>query len=336
MQKISKELVFVIQNLQQLFYRRYDETKRILISTEEFGSYSNEEVFYNLFNILDQIHQIFLDPSLENLSQKLNIIEANFLVAQNYALVTGLIGLEGRIKEILPHHTEEIAEIVRKVKGLLIETNLLKIDEETKEPVYDDLKDIGLVVKRRKETECINQMLKEDFIKAVRIFLPKWELGKNHSFELKPLNENIYEKLVWVIRSEYESAKYILFHIFSLEGTHYNYAVQELRDAVDHIATSLLSRECDPVTELSYASEHIRRAAMETIQFYINKKLDTISELLSGKTISQNMICDLMEIESLLCCARYHKASGTWYEAVEIFLYILKKIDELEKHVGES
>ena len=165
MQKISKELVFVIQNLQQLFYRRYDETKRILISTEEFGSYSNEEVFYNLFNILDQIHQIFLDPSLENLSQKLNIIEANFLVAQNYALVTGLIGLEGRIKEILPHHTEEIAEIVRKVKGLLIETNLLKIDEETKEPVYDDLKDIGLVVKRRKETDYPNQFFINIFIK---------------------------------------------------------------------------------------------------------------------------------------------------------------------------
>ena len=89
------------------------DTRKIFITCEKFGNLDNSFVFYNLFDILDGIYQIFKKPKMENIKKRMNFIKSNFLIAQNYSIVIGVTEILDKLKN--KHPKSKIAQGLRVV-----------------------------------------------------------------------------------------------------------------------------------------------------------------------------------------------------------------------------
>lgn len=124
----------------------------------------------------------------------------------------------------------------------------------------------------------------------------------------------------------------------------YNYiGMAEFRDALTHIKRALISKdEKESISEINSAAEHIRRAAVESIQEYVESKYKNVKDraytpmpiyyLIFHKTPDIKLIKEKENvIKNCIYKGREAKPSKHWEESITYFLEAEKELEELEK-----
>jgi hypothetical protein len=156
-------------------------------------------------------------------------------------------------------------------------------------------------------------------------------------------SEYVLSKLRSVLSEDifdYATTAYIYSETKSLT---YNYiGMSEFRDALTHVKRAVnADNEQKVASEMDSAFEHIRRAAVESMQFYVEMKyLDLRTRLKSPYlylfkstyTMDRNMIRRAdEEIKELLVCARDSKPKTEWQESIGYFYKSDEKMDILNE-----
>lgn len=319
------------RDIQNLLLHYYDDTKRILIASEEIGGAGVEITFGNILEALDQIYLILKNPNRRNLNRRLKIIKANFIMAQNYALTESIINITNFKFNITKTDKKKLRNIQNQAYQLLYNKNIIYIEKVTKKINFSNLLDLHLNLEKINEFIEINNELRKHFTNAINIFLPEWIIGKGEGLINRPLENEFLQKFFQIILEVYSTSRFIIIDIMYRMGGHYWFIKSEYRDALDHIARALTIEKCNPMSELTNSAEHMRRAAMESIQMYLKEELDKFRVELELQNSDKIYLSNLMKYQSNICCARYYKANDSWYNAVRFFYKITDELDKRKK-----
>jgi hypothetical protein len=156
-------------------------------------------------------------------------------------------------------------------------------------------------------------------------------------------SEFILEKLRSVLSEDvfdYATTTYIYSETKSLT---YNYiGMSEFRDALTHVKRAVNADSEQKVTsEMESAFEHIRRAAVESMQFYVETKFFDLRNRLKNpflylfistyKLDWKNIRRTEEEVKELLACARDSKPKTEWREAIGFFYKAETEIEKLDE-----
>jgi hypothetical protein len=336
--ELYENQIKVLEKLQLLFQKYHEETRKIFITCEKFGELDNNYVFYNLFAILDEIYIIFKKPDMENFENRMKYIKSNFLIAQNYAIAIGVTAILDKLKYKNNKLSEKILNYERFLRTILKKSKININDyNDYKKNIIEQLREITNNEKIIKIFINTNNELKDLFINVIELNEIKWNLldkceGENNKTirKIGSLNEEQIETFSDFFTTKYGITRLVLFDVLRRRGSHYKFTVTELRDALNHIAKSILFKDNDFNTEIIYAFEHIRRAAVESIQHYCEERLFEIDSLLSQKTSDQffENLSKISKIKKFFCLGRYEKGETTWSDSI---LYFYKALELIEK-----
>jgi len=312
-----------IRELQQIFLEFYDETKEILIVTERYADFTNQNVFYNMFQILDQVHWILIGKN--DFEERLEFIKKNFIAAQNDAIITFIAEISKWIDN------NNLSKFIQ------IDYICAKLSKFMEDPKINE----ALVSTKRLDTPIdflikVNNQVKEYFYSVVAVLNPEFKPTSNSykEGESKSIDAHCKEKVYEILIDNYDVARNVILNIWKREGYYYSFIVTEWRDAVDHITKALIHPERICVEELICASEHIRRGAMEAMHFYAKKKFEEIEKItLNSNKLDRKMINRLFDIKQDIVDARNNKADKTWYRAIDMFNNAIKKMEKIEKEL---
>lgn len=331
----NQEYIKAIEAIQTPFLDNYDHTKKILLICEEFGDVTNPYVFYNLFSILEEIYLIFQNPSKENIEKRVKLIEHNFLVAQNYAIVIGITGVLRYLKNKTPSLDNKILKHEKRLEEILEKHNLLVKDTNHRKK---KLREVTKDEKGIWHSPYANNKLKNLLKTTIEITSLPWNIYeawglKKSVKKAKPLKSAFVSTFSILMNTRYALARLVLFDMLRRRGSHYHFAVTELRDAVDHIAKCLISEDGDYESECAHAFEHIRRAAVESTHLYCKERLSEIKTILLNKKLplpSGNLKI-LSEINKNISLARYLKGGIGWCQSILKFYEALELIEKVER-----
>jgi len=272
---------------------------------------------------------LFKNFSSNNLDKSEKIIEANFLIIRNYSIITELANLEKDLEELDPKLSKKITSINIEIKNLLINNELLFYESSGKLN-YNNLWNLDYNIKENPRIKNLNSSLIGLYEEAIQKFLPNWKVNHKNYKSNKKLSKKEIKKLFSIILQDYQAARYVLIDILTRTEGHYSFAIADIRDAVDHISKGMIENQCNAIIEFSFAAEHIRRAAMESIQTYLNSRMVDIESMIISKMKGNELQKNIklyFDVKKIFCCARYNKANETWYEAVYYFYQILRKLE---------
>ena len=151
------------------------------------------------------------------------------------------------------------------------------------------------------------------------------------------LSPKIYKKLLEVLGDNYQYATQVVTYS-EVQGSEFEYmGMAEFRDALTHVKRAISAAdESKAFDELNSASEHIRRAAVESMQAYVESKYASIKRRLLLNMVNKRHISELEgEIKENIIKGRSAKPVKDWKEAIGYFKKAEKILDQLEDEVPE-
>ncbi len=320
----------ILDRIKDLFIKDFDRTKRILISSEQLSSSTILDVFFDLSRILDEIYLMMDNPSEDNVQLRCRYIKGQYLAIQNQCI---FIFIYNNKKELQKNKIdiEEINQIISEMKAFLIEKKFYS--ENNSKPIIDKFKATFPNQNEMEKIQELNKILIEYYKRTTNILIPNWDvLGEHCSIPQRKKNklggipyiDKFKEMLI-----DYNLARTILIDILTRQGRHYHFALTDLWDALDHINKSFDNNN-DTLLELSYASEHIRRAAMESLQTYTQNQFDIKNSSILTSKKDEKYLYEISKLKKEICIGRYIKADSTWYYAIDHFYNALELLDMLE------
>ncbi|MBW2621193.1 MAG: hypothetical protein JRC56_07690, partial [Deltaproteobacteria bacterium] len=144
----------------------------------------------------------------------------------------------------------------------------------------------------------------------------------------KSISPQVQQKLIEVLSENYDYATYVVTYA-EIKSLEFNYTgMAEFRDALTHVKRAIYAENEDlALDELNSTFEHIRRAAVESMQEYIESKYTHIrkriylsklkSILARYKTPDKKVITNLEAIiKENLFYGREAKPRKEWKEAI--------------------
>lgn len=155
------------------------------------------------------------------------------------------------------------------------------------------------------------------------------------------LSPVVYEQLKEVLGEKYDYASTVVTYA-EVQSLEFNYTgMAEFRDALTHVKRAIyLDDIAEAQDELNSASEHIRRAAVESMQEYIESRYIYFRRGLYFPNkywfkFNHNEISDLeQKLKSYLFLGREAKPSKKWLEAIGYFKKSEEVLDQLEKKIS--
>nr|QNO48665.1 hypothetical protein LENKHJGJ_00036 [Methanosarcinales archaeon ANME-2c ERB4] len=147
------------------------------------------------------------------------------------------------------------------------------------------------------------------------------------------LSPKVYQKLLEVLGEDYQYATQVVTYS-EVQGCGYDYVgMAEFRDALTHVKRAIdADDETVAFDELNSVSEHIRRAAVESMQEYVEDKYASIKRRLYVNMKNKKRISELEQnIKKNIFQGREAKPSKKWREAIGYFKeaeILLHQLDE--------
>lgn len=158
----------------------------------------------------------------------------------------------------------------------------------------------------------------------------------------KSISPQVQQKLIEVLSENYDYATYVVTYA-EIKSLEFNYTgMAEFRDALTHVKRAIYAENEDlALDELNSTFEHIRRAAVESMQEYIESKYTHIrkriylsklkSILARYKTPDKKEITNLEAIiKENLFYGREAKPRKEWKEAIGYFKRAEDALDQLD------
>jgi len=153
----------------------------------------------------------------------------------------------------------------------------------------------------------------------------------------------IQQKLKEVLSENYDYATYVVTYA-EIKSLEFNYTgMAEFRDALTHIKRAIYAENEDlALDELNSTFEHIRRAAVESMQEYIESKYTNVrkriylshlkSVLARYKTPNKKEVTNLEEnVKKNIFHGREAKPRKEWKEAIGYFKVAEDALDKLDE-----
>lgn len=150
----------------------------------------------------------------------------------------------------------------------------------------------------------------------------------------KTLSPKVYKKLLDVLGNDYQYATLVVTYS-EVQASEFDYiGMAEFRDALTHVKRAIFTgEESVAFDELNSASEHIRRAAVESMQAYVEGKYASIKRRLYLNVRNKKYILELEEkIRENIINGRNVKPFKEWKEAIGYF----KKAETLLNQLDEE
>ena len=146
------------------------------------------------------------------------------------------------------------------------------------------------------------------------------------------LSSKVCQKLVEVLGDDYQYATQVVTYS-EVQGGGYDYVgMAEFRDALTHVKRAInATEESVAFDELNSISEHIRRAAVESMQEYVENKYVSIKRRLYINYKNNENISELEKnIKLNIYRGREAKPSKQWKEAIGYFKQAESLLDQLD------
>lgn len=147
------------------------------------------------------------------------------------------------------------------------------------------------------------------------------------------LSPKVYHKLLEVLGEDYQYATQVVTYS-EVQGCGYDYVgMAEFRDALTHVKRAIdTDDENVAFEELNSVSEHIRRAAVESMQEYVEDKYASIKRRLYLNVKNRKRIFELEQnIKKNIYHGREAKPSKKWREAIGYFKEAEILLHQLDK-----
>ena len=321
-----------LYGLREVFFERYFTMRKMQIITEQFTKTSLPIPFFMSKEVLNEIH-FLIKAKKDKVEEILKRIEQKFLFAQLKSLLYAVGEFYRESKKY------SLDKNIKKVKRIRME-RLKKCKEIglTSESEFGDIFNDNDKINTVKE---IIDLLTNEFLEIVRIYIPdwnpydeKWENVNLIDYNECPLRSKRYiHRLINLIAEEYVISRRVIIDINYRRGDHYKPAITEYRDALDHIVKSFFLPPDDAIRELNFASEHIRRAAVESVQDYVISRLEERASVLiilnSNERKKHELLKKIFDIYDEICIGRYLKGTQHWHFAIYHFYEALNKVLKL-------
>ncbi|KKG71001.1 hypothetical protein [Methanosarcina mazei] len=161
------------------------------------------------------------------------------------------------------------------------------------------------------------------------------------------LSDKVQERLKLVLSDEYYGYSTAVVGYSETKSLQYNYiGMSEFRDALTHVKRAIYTqKEDEAISELDSASEHIRRAAVESMQQYVETRYYEIRERIHDPLPFIYIIflkrkfnlSEIRERESrikdYINSGRALKPNKEWKEAISYFKRAEEELDILDKEL---
>lgn len=151
----------------------------------------------------------------------------------------------------------------------------------------------------------------------------------------KTLSPKVYQKLLEVLGDDYQYATQVVTYS-EVQGCGFDYVgMAEFRDALTHVRRAIYATD-DSVAfdELNSISEHIRRAAVESIQEYVEDKYVSIKRRSYLNVKNKKRVSELEQnIKQNIFRGRESKPFKEWREAIGYFKQAETLLDELDNEL---
>jgi len=325
--------------------------KHAIICKEELTHGSDDRAFVEIQGALDDLHRIFALERHEDAAGLVNSF-------RNRLLRSAFISLHLMV-----------LHIVRDINTMLEDD-----DHRSSGKVVGDrerLLDVNKMLRETLTTIKPNRVLEDDTIERETVEGLKSVIVESYAVLSDSRDDDISELLstedLWpevprelpdsvvldgmakILGMDYELCKEILLDVsMRRDGVKFRPSITELRDFLDHLSFAMLSGERDlGLVELSYASEHLRRATVEALQeiartyysAWSNQTSDQSVEL-NGEMLPQRLEPDYigtdLKMRSYLIRYRAQKSTTHWLSAIVDLYTLIDLIDEdWEKRASE-
>jgi tetratricopeptide (TPR) repeat protein len=149
------------------------------------------------------------------------------------------------------------------------------------------------------------------------------------------LSPNVYKKILGVLGDDYQYATQVVTYS-EVQGCEFDYiGMAEFRDALTHVKRAIFTNdESVAFDELNSASEHIRRAAVESMQEYVEGKYASIKRRLYLNVRNREYISELEgKIRENIIQGRSVKPFKKWKEAIGYFKEAETLLNQLDEEV---
>lgn len=149
------------------------------------------------------------------------------------------------------------------------------------------------------------------------------------------LSPEVYKKLLDVLGDNYLYAIQVVTYS-EIQGGEFDYiGMAEFRDALTHVKRAIdTDDESVAFDELNSASEHIRRAAVESMQEYVEGKYASIKRSLYLNVVNKKHTSELeKKVKENLIYGRSAKPHKNWKEAIGYFKEAEDILNQLEEEV---
>ena len=146
------------------------------------------------------------------------------------------------------------------------------------------------------------------------------------------LSSKVYQKLLEVLGDDYQYATQVVTYS-EVQGGGFDYVgMAEFRDALTHVKRAINANdESVAFEELNSISEHIRRAAVESMQEYVENKYISIKRRLDLNLHKIKHVKELEQnIKQNIYQGREAKPSKQWKEAIGYFKQAETLLDQLD------
>ena len=161
------------------------------------------------------------------------------------------------------------------------------------------------------------------------------------------LSDRVQDRLKTVLSNEYYGYSIAVVGYSETRSLQYNYiGMAEFRDALTHVKRAIYAeKEDDALSELDSASEHIRRAAVESIQQYVETRFNEIREriydplpfiyiiFLKRKFNLGEIRERESKIKDYINSGRALKPNTEWKEAISYFKKAEEELEILDKEL---
>ena len=155
-------------------------------------------------------------------------------------------------------------------------------------------------------------------------------MGNDDSEET--LSPKVYRKLLEVLGEDYQYATQVVTYS-EVQGGGFDYVgMAEFRDALTHVKRAIYATdESVAFDELNSISEHIRRAAVESMQEYVEDKYVSIKRRLYLNVKNKKHVSELEQnIKHNIFSGREAKPSKKWREAIGYFKQAETLLNQLD------
>lgn len=149
------------------------------------------------------------------------------------------------------------------------------------------------------------------------------------------LPPEVYKKLLDVLGDNYLYAIQVVTYS-EIQGCEFDYVgMAEFRDALTHVKRAIYTDDKSVAfDELNSASEHIRRAAVESMQEYVEGKYASIKRRLYLNVVNKKYTSELeKKVKENLIQGRSVKPYKNWKEAIGYFKEAEDILNQLEEEV---